>query len=809
MRGVFMKAPSGRRYEQILHDDFEEFLHYDGETGVWSTETRRGNLVTNAPRSVFLDGTEITSNGKPIEIDTLQVDSSILEIQSGRIPEGKLPLVRQMLRDTGERHYADNIEYYTGRINTGETWSQTYGYFEIVAKVPEGRGHWPAFWLAPADEEWPPEIDIFEAYGRGVDKATPKDNTFSQAVFFDSRDADRNPIHSVDLVNPYVLDENGQPVEPEVRSKHVGDVSVFNRTIDAADFGLDIYEQFIVYAAEWTEDDIRFYLGTDRSNLIEVFRTPTPDDQHVDMIVVANDQISSTWGWNPVAGYDHLTFAKDNTFQIDSISLYAAKPTSTVKGSGHGATIVDGPAGNYITGTNGNDIIRPGDGLDFIDLKNGSDIVYIVRGQGNNVISSFRGNDVVVLEGFHFDGVTEALDRLTQVGNDVWLTNGAYPVEPQTLIFRDTTIDKFDADNLIVRWSITPHIWSSHRIDGKWVTDTDGDGVVIAKDHGSKLSGSRHTLIGSNEGDLFFIYHGSAKIVEKPSGGVDTVHTWANLSLAPNVENIVAERENIMLIGNDQDNIIISAGQNTLIGRGGDDLYDVTAAGRARIQYAKGHGDDHVIGFDLGDSLILDDIEFSSYADFQDHIVVEGGHTIVSLLGGSLTFRDTDVEVIARSLGYAIPDDGDDRNGTNVYSDFPVSASGDRIKGTDEHDMIDGGGGSDRLNGRGGDDLLIGGDGNDILVGADGDDTLIGGEGRNRLTGGDGADVFHFETSDAGGRTIISDFEAEDQIVLEELSITGLQQSGNNLSLILSDDTEILVRGMTKNDMTDEVIVFV
>jgi beta-glucanase (GH16 family) len=80
------------------------------------------------------------------------------------VENGKLALVAQRTPTPGSDEKG-NPKTYTcrsGMVTTYPSVHFKYGYVQVVARLPFGKGLWPAIWLIPQDGSWPPEIDMVE-----------------------------------------------------------------------------------------------------------------------------------------------------------------------------------------------------------------------------------------------------------------------------------------------------------------------------------------------------------------------------------------------------------------------------------------------------------------------------------------------------------------------------------------------------------------------------------------------------------------------------------------------------------------------
>jgi beta-glucanase (GH16 family) len=84
-----------------------------------------------------------------------------------QVSGGVLHLIAQREPTLGVSEQGKSKEYAcrSGMATTYHSLGFEYGYVQITAKIPFGTGLWPSFWLAAANEKWPPEVDIFEHWG--------------------------------------------------------------------------------------------------------------------------------------------------------------------------------------------------------------------------------------------------------------------------------------------------------------------------------------------------------------------------------------------------------------------------------------------------------------------------------------------------------------------------------------------------------------------------------------------------------------------------------------------------------------------
>lgn len=171
-----------------------------------------------------------------------------------------------LLRIRSRKRRHRGREYTSGKLTTKHTFTQTYGRFEMRARIPSGKGIWPAFWLNAA-AGWPPEIDVFEVLGHKPDTVFMT-NHFKRPL---GRRAFRQGRHQ----------------------------------------GPDYSRDFHVYAVEWEKGAIRWYVDG-----VERFRSTegVPDQP---MYIIVNTAVGGSWPGNP----DGTTVFPQH-FDIDYVRVY-------------------------------------------------------------------------------------------------------------------------------------------------------------------------------------------------------------------------------------------------------------------------------------------------------------------------------------------------------------------------------------------------------------------------------------------------------------------------------------------------------
>jgi beta-glucanase (GH16 family) len=173
------------------------------------------------------------------------------------------------------------FQYTSGMISTGNSpidptedprFSFRYGFIEVRAKVPSGKGLWPAIWMLPDSRTSTPEIDMLEILGDEPDRI---------------------------VMNYHYFDPEGE------ESRSSGEWK-----------GPDFSEDWHVFGLDWQPDHITWYIdGIERSNFTEAAFIATQP-----MYVILNLAVGGNWPGNPD---DSTPFP--SSFEIDYVRVYQHK----------------------------------------------------------------------------------------------------------------------------------------------------------------------------------------------------------------------------------------------------------------------------------------------------------------------------------------------------------------------------------------------------------------------------------------------------------------------------------------------------
>ena len=134
-------------------DDFASLRLWDETAdGVWEPLFPNGDHTHEKELQYYLDPRRAREPAAHAALAPFLIDENGLIIRASPVP-------------IGERKFPKNLPYASGLLTTFRSFSFTYGYIEMRARVPKGKGLWPAFWLLPVDNTWPPEIDVMEVLG--------------------------------------------------------------------------------------------------------------------------------------------------------------------------------------------------------------------------------------------------------------------------------------------------------------------------------------------------------------------------------------------------------------------------------------------------------------------------------------------------------------------------------------------------------------------------------------------------------------------------------------------------------------------
>ena len=249
-------------------DEFNSLSLYNGVSGTWNPTYGYSSDLNNFASHVHGEEKQIYVDPAFTGTTSGALGANPFSIQDGILNITAAPTSPALADALG------GYQYTSGLITTQQTFQQTYGYFEMSARLPDGQGLWPAFWLLPAGGWGPPEIDVVEMLGN-----------------------------------------NPSTIYTTAHSTVTGQLQSTSFASNVADTSAG----FHTYGVDWEPDQITWYFDGQ-----QIAQTATPADMHSPMYMLANLAVGGNWPGSPDA-----TTAFPANMQIDYIRAYASGPAQS------------------------------------------------------------------------------------------------------------------------------------------------------------------------------------------------------------------------------------------------------------------------------------------------------------------------------------------------------------------------------------------------------------------------------------------------------------------------------------------------
>ncbi|MBM3854927.1 MAG: glycoside hydrolase family 16 protein [Verrucomicrobia bacterium] len=183
---------------------------------------------------------------------------------------------RGLLRIRSRERSYGAMKYTSGRLDTRGKLAPVYGRFEIRAKLPVGKGLWPAHWLYPQHRNWAMEALMQREVAEGRERLIPEER----------------PWYSEIDIMEYLGHEPNVLYGTLHYTTFKGEKKSTSGTWRGS---VDYSQDFHVYALEWEPDSIRWYIDGQR---IHATTTGIPHTPHY---LILNTAVGGGWPGNPDA----------------------------------------------------------------------------------------------------------------------------------------------------------------------------------------------------------------------------------------------------------------------------------------------------------------------------------------------------------------------------------------------------------------------------------------------------------------------------------------------------------------------------